>query len=164
MSEHVRNLPYDPAKFKRETLPYYISMTDSEITEILNILGLHSLDELFNHLPDNIKFKKDFNIGKPLSYNDLIEHVTNLANKNKITTSYVGDGLKNYKVEKIVEDVCSIRGLTTAYTPYQPERGQGTLWSLYLFSNTKRGKKTNYECEKFSCLSGFVRSDNQWPR
>ena len=135
MSEHVRNLPYDPTKFKRETLPYYISMTDSEIAEILKILGLHSLDELFNHLPNNIKFQNDFNLGKALSYNDLIEYVTNIANKNKIMTSYIGDGLKNYKVEKIVDDVCSIRGLTTAYTPYQPERGQGTLWSLYLFSN-----------------------------
>ena len=127
MSEHVRNLPYDPTKFKRETLPYYISMTDSEIAEILKILGLHSLDELFNHLPNNIKFQNDFNLGKALSYNDLIEYVTNIANKNKIMTSYIGDGLKNYKVEKIVDDVCSIRGLTTAYTPYQPERGQERL-------------------------------------
>ena len=55
--------------------------------------------------------------------------------KNNIKTSFVGDALKNYSVPDIVSYVCSLRGLTTAYTPYQPERSQGTLWSLWFFSN-----------------------------
>ncbi|MDO9183521.1 MAG: aminomethyl-transferring glycine dehydrogenase subunit GcvPB, partial [Bacteriovorax sp.] len=50
-------------------------------------------------------------------------------------TCFIGDGLKNYKVQEIVPYVCNLRGLTTAYTPYQPERSQGTLNTLWIYSS-----------------------------
>jgi glycine dehydrogenase len=59
-----------------------------------------------------------------------------LAKKNNPLCSFLGDGLKDYQVPEIVGKVCALRGLTTAYTPYQPERSQGTLWTLWLYSSS----------------------------
>src|SRR5690606_3104116 len=68
-----------------------------------------------------------------LSYQELIAHVNEVANKNNTKLSFLGDGLPQYKVTEVVEPVCHIRGLTTAYTPYQPERSQGTLQTLWIY-------------------------------
>src|SRR5690606_33740485 len=70
-----------------------------------------------------------------LSYQELIAHVNEVANKNNTKLSFLGDGLPQYKVTEVVEPVSNIRGLTTAYTPYQPERSQGTLQTLWIYQS-----------------------------
>src|SRR5690606_23718516 len=74
-------------------------------------------------------------VTEALPYNDLIAHMEGIAAKNNLKTCFIGDGLKNYKVQDIVPYVCDLRGLTTAYTPYQPERSQGTLQTLWIYSS-----------------------------
>ena len=135
-STNFKKLPYDPTKLKRELTKYYISSTDSEQKEMLATLGLKELKDLFNHIPDNVKFDTAPTVTQELEYDDLINHMEALASKNKVKTSFIGDGLKNYKVNEIVPYVCDLRGLTTAYTPYQPERSQGTLQTLWVYSST----------------------------
>ena len=130
------HLPYNPKKLKRELTKYYISSTKPEQAEMLATLKLKELKDLYAHIPDNVKFDKAPYVCEELGYNDLIKHVETLASKNKLKTSFIGDGLKNYKVSEIVPYVCDLRGLTTAYTPYQPERSQGTLNTLWIYSST----------------------------
>ena len=72
---------------------------------------------------------------KSIQHGELSQHVEEISNKNKIKTSFIGDGIKNYKVPKISSFVANVRGLSTAYTPYQPERSQGTLQSLWIYSS-----------------------------
>ena len=69
-------------------------------------------------------------VGAP--YNQLLAHV---VGGNSLPLSFIGDGLPYYKIPELVSFVCDIRGLTTAYTPYQPERSQGTLHSLWAYTN-----------------------------
>ncbi|MCO4794260.1 MAG: aminomethyl-transferring glycine dehydrogenase subunit GcvPB [Bacteriovoracaceae bacterium] len=129
------NLPYDPTTINRELARHYISASDQDIDEMLKSLNLNSLSELFDHIDKNVHFDSSTGIGEELEYHQLSEDLLNISKKNKVKTSFIGDGLKNYKVSEIVEHVCNIRGLTTAYTPYQPERSQGTLHTLYLYSS-----------------------------
>ncbi len=133
---NFNHLPYNPKKLKRELTKYYISSTKSEQAEMLQTLKLKELKDLYAHIPDNVKFDKAPVVCEELSYNDLIAHVEGIANKNNLKTCFIGDGLKNYKVPEIVPYVCDLRGLTTAYTPYQPERSQGTLNTLWIYSST----------------------------
>jgi glycine dehydrogenase len=130
------HLPYNPEKLERELKKYYISATDSEIKEMMDEVGIKNYQELFNHIPENVLMNEAPKIGDALSYDELIEHVEELSKKNKMKTSFLGDGLQQYKVPSVVPYVCDIRGLTTAYTPYQPERSQGTLWTLWMYSST----------------------------
>lgn len=132
---HFKKLPYDPKSLKRELTKYYISSSKEEQGQMLAAIKLNTLSDLYAHIPDDVKFSEAPFVTQELSYNDLIEHVEVVANMNKLKTCFIGDGLKNYKVQEIVPYVCNLRGLTTAYTPYQPERSQGTLNTLWIYSS-----------------------------
>ncbi len=136
-------LNYDPTNLSREMKRHYISATDAEIQTMLKSLGAHSLDDLFAHVPQDVRMGADLKIPDELGYEDLIKHMEKLAAKNNVHTSFLGDGLQQYKVMSVVPHVLSIRNLTTAYTPYQPERSQGTLTCLWI-----------YQCA-ISALTGF---------
>lgn len=132
---NFKKLPYDPKKLKRELTKYYISSTLSEQAEMLSAIKLKSKEDLYAHIPADVKFESAPFVTEELAYNQLISHMEEVASQNKVKTCFIGDGLKNYKVNEIVPYVCGLRGLTTAYTPYQPERSQGTLNTLWIYSS-----------------------------
>lgn len=132
-SSHVP-LNYHPEKLKRELKPFYIGPDDKDISEMLKTLGLSRLKDLYSHISDDVKMPS-VPLPKHLSYEELIGLVNEVANKNNLKISFLGDGLPQYKVTDVVGPVCSIRGLTTAYTPYQPERSQGTLQTLWIYQS-----------------------------
>lgn len=127
-------LNYHPEQLKRELKPFYIGADDKDINEMLKTLGLSSLDDLYKHIAQDVKMTS-VPMAKHMAYEELIGHVNDVANKNNIKTSFLGDGLPQYKVTDVVGPVCDIRGLTTAYTPYQPERSQGTLQTLWIYQS-----------------------------
>ena len=118
----------------RETAPYYISATDEDIDRMLEAVGASRLEDMFAHIPDDISFKHTPRVCEPLSHGELLPHLTHISEKNNILHSFLGDGLRHFRTHDIVPFVSSIRGLTTAYTPYQPERSQGTLHSLWIYA------------------------------
>lgn len=123
-----------PETNPREFNPFYIGTSDQDIQEMLAALGLKSLDELYTHIDQDCKLGQ-LNLPPYLDRDSLVSHIQDVANKNKTNTSFIGDGLQDFKVPEIVSKVCSIRGLTTAYTPYQPERSQGTLQTLWIYQS-----------------------------
>ena len=132
----MSKLPYNPSDFPRELSPYYISATKKDRDDMLKVLGASCMEDLFSHIADNVKFSTPPKVCKRLEYNALASHLEFMAEENKILPSFLGDGLQHYKVHELVPFVSNIRGLSTAYTPYQPERGQGTLHSLWIYSQT----------------------------
>ncbi|MFL5784948.1 MAG: aminomethyl-transferring glycine dehydrogenase subunit GcvPB [Bacteriovoracaceae bacterium] len=132
-NKHVP-LNYHPEKLKRELTPFYIGATDEDLTDMLKAIGVKHLDDLYSHLPSNVKMEH-IRMDKHMSYEELIVHVNEVAAKNNVKLSFLGDGLPQYKVTDVVGPVCGIRGLTTAYTPYQPERSQGTLQTLWIYQS-----------------------------
>lgn len=132
-SSHVP-LNYHPEKLKRELKPFYIGADDKDISEMLKTLGLTNLEDLYSHISDDVKMTT-VPMAKHMAYEELIAHVNDVARKNKIKVSFLGDGLPQYKVTDVVGPICNIRRLTTAYTPYQPERSQGTLQTLWIYQS-----------------------------
>jgi len=119
---------------KREQFRFYIGLSEQDKTEMLKTLNLKNIDQLYSHIDDSVKFdEKNYKIDDTMEYKNLANHLTSIAAKNKPMTSFIGDGLQNYKVTDVVGPVCDIRGLTTAYTPYQPERSQGTTQTLWIY-------------------------------
>ena len=127
-------LNYHPEQLKRELKPFYIGADEKDIEAMLKALGLKNLDDLYSHIAQDVKMST-VPMAKHLSYEELIAHVNDIAKKNNLKTSFLGDGLPQYKVTDVVGPVCNIRGLTTAYTPYQPERSQGTLQTLWIYQS-----------------------------
>ncbi len=133
--EVLARLPYNPYELARELTPNYISATEDEINSMLETVGKKSRKDLYAHLDANNLFETTPDIGDALAYDDLVVHLETIAAKNKLAATFIGDGLKWGKVHPIVDHVSNIRGLTTAYTPYQPERSQGTLHTLWIYAS-----------------------------
>jgi len=119
----------------REHQPFYISATPEEQKAMLTSLGLKAPEELFNHIEKHYFLNPNLGLGKALAYDSLKKHVETLAEKNTQNLSFIGDGLQDFTIPDVVGPICQIRGLTTAYTPYQPERSQGTLQTLWLYQS-----------------------------
>ncbi|MCC5835427.1 MAG: aminomethyl-transferring glycine dehydrogenase subunit GcvPB [Opitutales bacterium] len=126
-------LPYNPDQLSRERTRHYIPADDSDIKSMLEATGAKDLKDLYSHIPDNCRFIEQPDLPDELEYDALLEHLETISEKNRIRASFIGDGLPDYEVHPIVPHVASIRNLTTAYTPYQPERSQGTLMTHWLY-------------------------------
>lgn len=142
-SNDMPDLGYDPSSLPRELNRHYIAACDDDIALMLERVGASSLEELFNHIPTNCLFTSPPSLPRELLYEEIQEKFQAIADRNDTRSSFLGDGLPHYKVPDIVPFVSSIRNLTTTYTPYQPERSQGTLISHWI-----------YQC-LLSMLTGF---------
>ncbi len=132
MKINFPGLGYEPNALPRELQRHYICATEGEIEAMLGSLGLKTFSDLFSHLPKDIRMQ-DFKMPEELGYEELLQHMDALAKKNKVRLSFLGDGLPHYRTPEVVPHILSIRNLTTAYTPYQPERSQGTLTSIWIY-------------------------------
>lgn len=117
----------------RESARHYIPASDSDITEMLKTIGASSLKDLFSHIPEEAFFGDLPAVPEELDYDAAMAHLEALSKKNDSALSFIGDGLPDFAQHEIVAHVANIRNLTTAYTPYQPERSQGTLLTHWIY-------------------------------
>jgi glycine dehydrogenase subunit 1 len=117
-----------------------ISLTRTEIAEILNKLSLKKIDDLFEIIPNKFKFNinKELDLTHPLSEQEIEKYFTDISstNKNAINSLFfMGGGSYDHYIPKVVDTISSRSEFYTAYTPYQPEVSQGTLQYLYEFQS-----------------------------
>ncbi|MCY4643718.1 MAG: glycine dehydrogenase, partial [Bacteriovoracales bacterium] len=128
-------MPSTPPPPLKELAPHYIRIEEGDRKAMLTDLGLDRLDDVFSHIDDSLQFSKAPDIGPELSYREVMNTMEEIASQNCPRPSFIGDGLKSYSIPGICAKVAEIRGLSTAYTPYQPERSQGTLMSLWIYAS-----------------------------
>lgn len=162
-------LPYDPKLYKRELSPYYIGPTEKEIKLMSQALSLKDIEEIFSHIPKEFFHRSPMKNFPKRSYLKVAEHLKMISEKNDLYTSFIGDGFKHYSPSKIVPFISSLRGLLTAYTPYQPERSQGTLNALWMYSSLL-SQLTGFEAinssmyERSTCLFEAIKTTLQLKR
>ncbi|WP_019154480.1 aminomethyl-transferring glycine dehydrogenase subunit GcvPA [Robertmurraya massiliosenegalensis] len=114
----------------------YLPMTEADQKEMLDTIGVSSVQELFNDIPESVQFKGDYKIKQAKSEPALLKELTRLANKNadlKTNSSFLGAGVYDHYMPVIVDHVLSRSEFYTAYTPYQPEISQGELQAIFEF-------------------------------
>lgn len=114
----------------------YLPMTEIDKNEMLEAIGVNSVNELFNDIPEQVRFKGDLKIKAAKSESTLLKELTLLAGKNadlKTHTSFLGAGVYDHYIPTIVDHVISRSEFYTAYTPYQPEISQGELQAIFEF-------------------------------
>ena len=117
----------------RESARHYIAASEADLTEMLAAIGQPSLEALFEHIPEAVRFPEAPDLPAELDYDALKTELAAIAERNRIGTSFLGDGLQDLEPSPVVGPVCDIRNLTTAYTPYQPELSQGTLLAHWIY-------------------------------
>lgn len=114
----------------------YLPMTEQDEKEMLQTIGIRNIDELFQDIPESVRFKGLYNIKEAKSESALLKELQQLASKNVDTDRYVsflGAGVYNHYKPVIVDHVISRSEFYTAYTPYQPEISQGELQAIFEF-------------------------------
>lgn len=129
----IPELPYNPQEYPREFARHYISASQEDIERMLEKVGSKDLGDLFGHLPLELKFTEGPLIPQELSYEDASARLFEIAGRTNLLTSFIGDLLPTWKVHPIVNEISRMRPLSTSYTPYQPERSQGTLVTHWIY-------------------------------
>lgn len=114
----------------------YLPMTETDKKEMLETIGINSIDELFSDIPEKVRYQGLYNIPKAKSESALLKELKQLADKNSNTetnVSFLGAGIYNHYKPIIVDHVISRSEFYTAYTPYQPEISQGELQAIFEF-------------------------------
>ena len=118
---------------QREHARHYIPASETDIRAMLGVIGKERLDDLFDHIPEDVRFAEAADLPEELHYEELKAKLAKIASKNRIGTSFLGDGVPDFVPSPVVAPICDIRNLTTAYTPYQPELSQGTLLAHWIY-------------------------------
>jgi glycine dehydrogenase subunit 1 len=113
----------------------YVSLSEKDIREMMHVIGITSLDELFQAIPKEIKLNRSLDIPGPLSELDLLRYFEAIARKNKHEDylSFLGAGAYRHFIPSIVDYLSSRGEFVSPYTPYQPEVSQGTLQIIFEF-------------------------------
>ncbi len=112
----------------------YLPKSDSERCEMLASMGLRSTEDLFSHLPEELRMKRPLDIPPGQSEYEIIEYFRERAAENANGYAcFLGAGVYQHFRPVIVDSLISRGEFLTAYTPYQPEISQGTLTSIFEF-------------------------------
>jgi glycine dehydrogenase subunit 1 len=112
----------------------YLPKSDSERRTLLAELGLESMDQLFDSIPESCRLQRPLRVPGPLSEKEIIDYFRARAGENAAGfTSFLGAGVYNH-LRSVAADALLQRGeFLTSYTPYQAEISQGTLQAIFEF-------------------------------
>ena len=113
----------------------HIGISEEDLPEMLKTVGVSSLDQLIDQtIPAGIRLKKKLNLPDAMTERELAEHLSELASKNEVFTSYIGMGWYDTVCPApIMRNVLENPVWYTSYTPYQAEVSQGRLEALLNF-------------------------------
>ncbi|HYO60709.1 MAG TPA: aminomethyl-transferring glycine dehydrogenase subunit GcvPA [Actinomycetota bacterium] len=109
--------------------------TPEDDREMLEAIGLGSLDDLFESVPEGVRLDRLLDVPESLSEIELAGHMSGLAVKSSGAglVCFAGGGAYDHYVPAAVRALASRGEFATSYTPYQPELSQGVLQALFEF-------------------------------
>lgn len=127
-----------PSDEEKSFHPFLPNLSES-MKEMLQDLGLTSLEDLFSDLDPSFFVTKRLNLPSSHSELETRRHVTNILNYNRplesLKGSFIGAGLYRHYVPATVNTLASRAEFYTSYTPYAPELQQGMLQAQYEYES-----------------------------
>ena len=113
----------------------YFPHTPSDLQEMLQKVGVKSLDELYAEIPEDIRFHGDYDLPSELSEIEVRQLFESLGSQNKQLTCFAGAGVYDHYTPSIIPNLLSRSEFLTSYTPYQAEISQGTLHYIFEYQS-----------------------------
>ncbi len=131
----------------------YIPATGEERQAMLQAIGLTSIDQLYDVVPESVRVK-DLDLPEGLSELEVGKVMAGLAGENRTFKSiFRGAGAYRHYIPSIVKTVTSKEEFLTAYTPYQAEISQGVLQSIFEYQ-TQMCELTGMDVSNASVYDG----------
>jgi len=113
----------------------HIGPSPRDISAMLETVGAKSLSALMAEtLPLSIRQTAPLDLGAALSETEALAHMSELAARNQVFTSLIGQGYSGTILPAVIQrNILENPAWYTAYTPYQPEISQGRLEALFNF-------------------------------
>lgn len=109
----------------------YLGSTKQQQQDMLQTIGLSSLEELYQDIPEEMLVDK---LAIPAGKSELEVRriLETMGQKNNVfSTIFRGAGAYNHYIPAIVKQIAAKEEFVTSYTPYQPEISQGLLQSIF---------------------------------
>jgi glycine dehydrogenase subunit 1 len=112
----------------------FTAHTEEDIEEMLEAIGVESLDDLFADVSP--KFEGNLDLPQPLSEYEALRDAEKLASENTTRLPlFLGAGAYDRIIPSAVGSIISRGEFLTSYTPYQPEVSQGHLQAVFEFQS-----------------------------
>jgi len=115
-------------------LSRYTSATDADRAAMLERIGVESIDDLFETIPEGVRLGRALDLPPGRPEQEVFAHLRELASRNVSADdelSFLGAGMYDHYVPALVDSIITRSEFLTPYTPYQPEVSQGTLQVMF---------------------------------
>jgi glycine dehydrogenase subunit 1 len=112
----------------------YTAVTDADRTAMLDAIGVSSVDQLFDEIPQAVRRSAPLALPDGLGEAEVYAHLRELAARNTSVedeVSFLGAGMYDHYVPAVIDMLMGRSEFLTPYTPYQPEISQGGLQVMF---------------------------------
>lgn len=131
----------------------FIPHTSDDVARMLELIGVQSIEDLFDEIPPELKIKTLDAVPPALSEMEVGRLLTERAARDGRPLNFIGAGAYEHHIPAPVWAIATRGEFYSAYTPYQAEASQGTLQLIYEYQSMMCGL-TGMEVSNASLYDG----------
>ena len=131
----------------------YFPHTEDDIRQMLDRIGVGSLEDLYSDVPQDVIYRKEYDLPDAMSEHEVRQYFEELAEQNTNLFCLCGLGAYDHYSPAVIPHIISRSEFLTAYTPYQPEVSQGTLRYIFEYQSMIT-ELTGMDCTNASMYDG----------
>ena len=113
----------------------YFPHTQDELKAMQATVGVDSLDALYAQIPEDIRFRGDYQLPSEMSEIEVCDTFAKLASQNEQLICFAGYGVYDHYTPSVIPSLLQRSEFLTSYTPYQAEISQGTLHYIFEYQS-----------------------------
>ena len=131
----------------------YFPHTEDDVRQMLDRIGVESLEDLYSDVPQDVIYRKEYDLPDAMSEHEVRQYFEALAELNTNLFCLCGLGAYDHYSPAVIPHIISRSEFLTAYTPYQPEVSQGTLRYIFEYQSMIT-ELTGMDCTNASMYDG----------
>jgi glycine dehydrogenase subunit 1 len=131
----------------------FIPHTEQDIAEMLTVVGVRTIDDLFDEIPPDLKARRLSRVPPGASEMEISRLMLERAEADGRYLNFIGAGAYEHHIPATVWQIATRGEFYSAYTPYQAEASQGTLQLIYEYQ-TMMARLTGLDVSNASLYDG----------
>ncbi len=131
----------------------FIPHNDTDIRAMLDAIGVDSVDDLFDEIPEKLRISELAHVPTGMSEMEIQRLMRQRAERDQGSLCFIGAGAYEHHIPAAVWEITTRGEFYSAYTPYQAEASQGTLQLIYEYQ-TMMSSLTGLDVSNASLYDG----------